>query len=191
MHVVWIYRRQGNQTQRIFADQGTLNVEKKALTLRLFDGQIERFSLDRPKTMVHIRFKEYTVQVPLGDTSENRNLTWREKTTAVLSEEMRKRRSQGISVDDIQAEYHLRLAVSFAPLALSLLGIPLGMTLERGGRGVGFGASVAVLFGYYLLLIMGVNLAERGTLPAPVALWTANVVALVIGAVLYRRRLHR
>ncbi len=86
---------------------------------------------------------------------------------------------------------HLRFAIAASPLALALLGIPLGIALEKGGRGVGFGASIGVLFLYYLLLIFGLNLAEKDALPALPALWLPNLFMGAVGFILYHRRLKR
>jgi lipopolysaccharide export LptBFGC system permease protein LptF len=129
------------------------------------------------------------VQVPFAEVSDDRQRSLRERTSGDLTAEMRRRAQAGQPDSDLRAEYHLRFAVSFAPLALSLLGISLGMTLERGGRGVGFGAAVGVIFVYYVLLILGLHLAEKGAVPALPALWAANAVSLAAGLVLYRRRL--
>jgi lipopolysaccharide export LptBFGC system permease protein LptF len=50
---------------------------------------------------------------------------------------------------------------------------------------------MGVLFLYYLLLVMGLNVAEKGKWPAAPALWVGNVAALAVGAELFRRRLAR
>ncbi len=185
---VWIYRREDDRAQRIFAKSGVARADARQLTLNLKDGQIERFSGDQPQDVVHIRFKHYNLQVPLSETTDAHNTTWRELTTPQLNAEIRRRIKENIPAGEVLAEYHLRYAIAFAPLALGLLGISLGMTLERGGRGVGFGAAAGVLFVYYLLLIMGLSLAQKDAFPALPSLWAANAVCFAAGAYLYRRR---
>jgi lipopolysaccharide export system permease protein len=185
---VWIYQRRDGRTQRIFARSGAARADAKLFTLNLRDGQLERMDAAVPGDMLHVRFKHYTLQVPFVDPADDRSRSWRERTSGELRRAVRE---GGPAAAEARAEYHLRVAISFAPLALSLLGMSLGMTLERGGRGVGFGAAVGVLFVYYLLLILGLNLAEKGSLPAFPALWMANGTALLAGAVLYRRRMLR
>jgi lipopolysaccharide export system permease protein len=186
---VWIYQRLEGFSQRIYAVTGAARTDARGLTLDLRDGQIERVSKAQPKDLVHIRFKHYTLQVPFAEVSDDRQKSWRERTSAELDAEIARRREAGTPDDEVRGEYHLRYAIAFAPLALALLGISLGMTLERGGRGVGFGAAVGVLFTYYLLLILGLDLAQRGSLPPLPALWMANLTALAAGAALYHRRL--
>lgn len=185
---VWIYQRREGTLQRIYAKSGAARSDAKLFTLNLRDGQIERLSGQGMHDLLHIKFKHYTLQVPFVEPSDNRNRSWRERTSGELERELKKRPG-GPERSEIRAEYHLRYAISFAPLALALLGISLGMTLERGGRGVGFGAAVGVLFTYYLLLILGLNLAEKEALPAFPALWMANSVALAAGLLLSRRRM--
>lgn len=185
---VWIYRRKGDTTQRIYAKSGVARSDEKQLTLDLRDGQLERLTRGEPREMVHIQFKRYTLQIPFVGNPGDRSKGWREMTSRELNAEIRRLREAGAPTGEPRAEYHLRYAVAFSPLALALLGIALGMTLQRGGRGVGFGAAVGVLFVYYLLLIMGLNLAEKGALPAFPALWLGNTAAFTAGAILYRRR---
>src|SRR5262249_25350335 len=123
--------------------------------------------------------------------SGGKSQSWREYTSNQLKRELKNRPDPSTPRGPVAAELNLRRAISFAPFALTFLGIPLGMILERGGRGIGFGASLVVVFLYYLLLILGLNLAEKEALPAVPALWTANVVTLAIGLLIFRARLSR
>ncbi len=186
---VWIYQSSEGTTQRVYAQTGVARSDARAFTLDLRDGQIERLSKAQPHDLVHIRFKHYTLQVPFAEVNDDHRRNLREFTSRELQRESLRRRAGGQPDGDIRAEYHLRYAISFAPLALALLGISLGMTLERGGRGVGFGAAVGVIFVYYVLLILGLNLAQKDAMPAVPALWMANAASLAAGAFLYRRRL--
>jgi lipopolysaccharide export system permease protein len=188
---VWIYRLFPGYSQRIYADRGTAEITNRQLSLRLEEGQIERFSRGIATDFSHVDFQHYTVNVPFQGALNARDRGWREYTTPGLLKEIHRRRSRRIATSDIEAEMHLRYALAFAPLCLALVGIPLGMTLERGGRGVGFGAAMGVLFLYYLLLVMGLNVAEKGKWPALPALWVGNLTALAVGAELFRRRLTR
>lgn len=186
---VWVYRIFPDATERIFAVGGRVETGSDRLTLRLNDGQMERVSPTKPDEFLHLAFREYDLGVPLRPEALPRDRGWREYTGRELRREINARRERNVPSGEIQSEWHLRYALAFAPIALALIGIPLGMTLERGGRGVGFGAAIVVIFVYYLLLVMGMNLAERNTLPALPALWIANGVTTVLGAVLYQRRI--
>jgi len=86
-------------------------------------------------------------------------------------------------------EFHKRLAVSFSPFALVSVGVALGTTRKRGGRGYGFWLSIVLAAIYYLLLLGGENLARAGRLPPFLALWVANVFLLGYSAVKLSERL--
>ncbi len=87
-----------------------------------------------------------------------------------------------------RTEFHKRLAVSVSPLLVTALGVALGTTRRRGGRGYGFGLSLLLAAFYYLLLLAGENMARAGRLPPSVALWGGNLfLALYSFAVLSER----
>jgi len=85
-------------------------------------------------------------------------------------------------------EIHKKFAIPVACLAFALVGVPLGQTLRRGGRGGSFALSLAVLLGYYLLLTSGETWAQEGRVAPALAMWLPNVllVALGVGAALFR-----
>ncbi len=186
---VWLYRLFPTHTERIYAPRGKWEVSDTRLSLNLLDGQIERFTHFPGTDFLHIGFKSYNLAVPLQIPSDSRSRNWREYNNAELRREMQRRAIEHLPVGELNSEYHLRFALAFAPFAFALIGIPLGMTIERGGRGVGFGAAVGVLFFYYLVLVMGMNLADRETIPPAPALWMANGVTAIVGLILFRKRL--
>lgn len=186
---VLLYQISPDHWQRVFAKRGTARIENDRLSLHLQDGQMERLARQNPLDFFHMDFKDYTFSVAFAKPDSARDQSWREMSVARLKKEIASRRQTGVSSGPAKAELNLRFAIAFSPLAMALLGIPLGITLERGGRGVGFGASIGVLFFYYLLLILGLNLAEKDAMPALPALWLANVFTSAIGIFLYRRRL--
>lgn len=89
-------------------------------------------------------------------------------------------REQGKDELPFSVELHKRLALPFACLAFACSGVPLGMMARRSGRSIGFGLSLLLIFGYYLMVIGGEPLALRGTLP-PAAMWLPNILFIVAG----------
>ena len=87
----------------------------------------------------------------------------------------------------LRTEIHQRAAHSMAPLALMLVGVPLGVLTRRGRKLVGFGVSVGVIIGYYLLVVAGELLGDQETLPAWAAAWLANLTVAVVGLALLQR----
>src|SRR5262249_20559791 len=55
-------------------------------------------------------------------------------------------------------EFNRRLALPTACLVLVLIGIPLGLSAKKGGKGAGFVLTIVLVFIYYFLSIIGVSM---------------------------------
>jgi len=82
--------------------------------------------------------------------------------------------------------YHGRYARSLAPLALVLLGIPVGIFVSRSSRMAGLGAALPPLLLYFVLLFLLQGMGENMRVPPPVAAWAPDAVLLILAAVLFR-----
>jgi LPS export ABC transporter permease LptG/LPS export ABC transporter permease LptF len=84
-------------------------------------------------------------------------------------------------------ELHKRFAYPAACLVLMLVGVPLGLSSRRGGKGAGFVLTIALVFIYYFLSSTGTALARQHKLPVVVGIWLANVLFAVCGIFLLRQ----
>jgi LPS export ABC transporter permease LptG/LPS export ABC transporter permease LptF len=84
-------------------------------------------------------------------------------------------------------EFNRRFALASACLVLVLIGIPLGLSARKGGKGAGFVLTIVLVFIYYFISITGVSLARNGKVPAVLGVWLANIVFAIIGIVLLWR----
>jgi lipopolysaccharide export system permease protein len=82
-------------------------------------------------------------------------------------------------------EYHKKLAIPVACLVFTLLGIPMAVSTSRSGKGVSIGLAMAVYLVYYLCLVGGEKLADRGLLHPVPAMWTGNALLLAVGLPLF------
>jgi lipopolysaccharide export system permease protein len=83
--------------------------------------------------------------------------------------------------DQFRVEIHKKYSISFACIVFVLIGAPLGIRFPRGGVGTVIVASVTIFAVYWAGLIGGENLANEGVITPFWAMWTADVVFLVVG----------
>ncbi|HKV93493.1 MAG TPA: LptF/LptG family permease, partial [Candidatus Angelobacter sp.] len=84
-------------------------------------------------------------------------------------------------------EFNRRLALPTACLVLVLIGIPLGLSAKKGGKGAGFVLTIVLVFIYYFLSIIGVSLARGGKISPVLGVWMANIIFALIGVALLWR----
>jgi lipopolysaccharide export system permease protein len=81
-------------------------------------------------------------------------------------------------------EIQKKFSLAAACVIFVLIGAPIALRFPRGGVGLVIGVSFAIFGLYYVGLIGGESLADKGYLPPWVAMWAANLVLLVVGLVL-------
>jgi lipopolysaccharide export system permease protein len=82
------------------------------------------------------------------------------------------------------AAYHKKYALSLACFVFVLVGAPLGVLARRGGFGVGAAISLFLFVLYWMLMISGEKIAERGILDPMISMWLANGVMATVGIAL-------
>lgn len=84
--------------------------------------------------------------------------------------------------DSLQArvEWQRRLAFPAACIVFALLGVPVGVRPRSGGRSAGFILTLLLVSGYYMVLVVGLHMAQQGTANPILGVWLANVVATLV-----------
>ena len=109
-------------------------------------------------------------------------------TIRELSDEINRLGKEGIKgTYSLSAEIHNKIAMAFSPLVFLLIGIPLGVTTRRGDRSMSFGIGLAVITVYWVLLIGGRALAQKGLAPPFLSMQFSNLALALLGLLLYRR----
>jgi lipopolysaccharide export system permease protein len=104
----------------------------------------------------------------------------------VTSLELR-RRSTLQHAAGYQVEMHKKYSLAFSCIVFVLIGAPVALRFPRGGMGLVLAASVMIFGIYYIGLLGGEPLADRGVIPPFWAMWTPNLVMTGIGLVLFAR----
>ncbi|MGA2414338.1 MAG: LptF/LptG family permease [Candidatus Sulfotelmatobacter sp.] len=86
------------------------------------------------------------------------------------------RRVDPVSARWYLIEFHRRFALPTACLVLAMVGIPLGLSSKKSGKSGGFVLTIALVFVYYFISLIGVSLARQGKVPPALGAWLANIV---------------
>ena len=84
-------------------------------------------------------------------------------------------------VAEFWVEIHKKISIPFACMLFVLIGAPIGILTRNGNLGVAALISAAILTIYFMAIIQGEKLADRGLISPFMGMWAINIVYLVIG----------
>jgi len=90
-------------------------------------------------------------------------------------------------IGQYQVEIYKKYAIPFACLVFVFVGAPLGIITKGGNFGLSAGISLAFYIVYWVSLIGGEKLADRGILQPWLAMWLGNIIIGVLGIILTLR----
>lgn len=190
--LVYQYSLARNTTEQVFlARSGNIYPPAAAngkIRVELSDGVWHIFNSASPDAYRVAPFGRYTLPIETPEymkaLSAPPDPTLQDMTLPELFDEKRQAANHP---DDIVRELrlrgariqiHQRFALPLACLFFALLGLPLGMTRARTGKGAGFALSVLVFLVYYLIFTVARDQAAQGRLPVVPAVWSGNLVTL-------------
>ncbi|MBR1618076.1 LptF/LptG family permease, partial [bacterium] len=95
----------------------------------------------------------------------------------------------------LEIEYKINLfdkiALPITTLALSLIGIPLAITPPRVRYNRGFLFSILIIFVYYVIRALSMNLGESERLTPFLAAWLPIIVITIVGLYLFNRKVYK
>ena len=168
----------------ITAARGSLEAGRDSITLNLQDGTIHSVDKKNPLGYNRVAFNYYTITLDLGDEISREKIAQksiREMNTAELKTQIDDFKKKNINTNVLLVELYQRTVIPFACLAFVLIGTPLGIKTQRGSRSIGFGLSLILIFVYYLLLLLGITIGEKGWMPPLIATWLPNIFMGVCG----------
>ncbi|MCD5391043.1 LptF/LptG family permease, partial [candidate division NPL-UPA2 bacterium] len=174
----------------IFAKKGEVisGKEGEALTLKLIEGMKEEVDPERAGEYRRINFDTYYFTLSLASPQEGKvNKRRNEMTIQELREEIKE--LKGKMVYPLLVEINRRISLAFACLTFVLIGAPLGVVVKKGGKSIGFGLSFLLILVYYIMMMLGESLGERGVLPPALTMWAPTVLLSGVGSFLIFRRI--
>ena len=171
----------------IIAREGEVLSDPQALavTLRLKNGAIHKLG-KQPDSYQKIDFQNYDLRLHLKTGLREKKAEEKHPADMTLSELIRAVRTLQAKKGDAKTQWikiHEKFSIPFACLVLGIIGIPLGLQsrVARGSRSRGFSWSIGVLLVYYLLIVAGTSLAERGVILLEAGMWGPNALLLGLG----------
>ena len=163
----------------------------QTLHLELANGARHDSAASNPDQYEISTFSSTDLPVQSGQGEETQHITRRDTPLqATGTRALWKRaygRAQHGDPQTYRIEFHRRLAYPTACLVLMLVGVPLGLSSKRGGKGAAFVLTVLLVFLYYILSFMGTAFARDGKLPASLGVWGANILFSLAGFLLIQQ----
>ncbi len=162
----------------------------QTLRMELSDGTRHDISLANPNQYDISTFQ--TTELPMQTSQQDEDSHISRRNTPMESIGMRPlwRLAHGANPATARPyliELHRRFSFPTACLVLMLVGVPLGLSSKRGGKGTGFVVTLLLVFLYYFLSIIGTALARQDKVPAALGVWGANLLFTVAGVALIQQ----
>jgi LPS export ABC transporter permease LptG/LPS export ABC transporter permease LptF len=197
-------RVEGDWSQSCLAQSGDLREHRKEDGTPLLLADLEncvcsRYRTDRPEhyQIVHYGKNRILIEPPayfkaLSEPPERalQNLHFTGLFQALRDAEASKESPvRPLRIQAAKIEIHQRIALPFACVLFAILGMPLGLTFARSGKGAGFALSTAVVLVYWIIFPTVRDQASSGRVSPFIGVWAANLVvaALAIWAYLSLR----
>ena len=103
------------------------------------------------------------------------------ETAAEVRKQWRLIDNRAARINEFEVEIHKKFSIPTACLVFALVGAPLGALIRRRGAAVSVGVSLFFFWVYWMFLIGGEELADRGFIPPTLAMWAPNIVFALAG----------
>ena len=104
-----------------------------------------------------------------------------------IAADTRIERHKSRAADRLRVEVHKKFSIPAACVAFVLVGAPIGVWARSSSAAIGAAISIGFFLVWWIFLIGGEKLADRGVLMPWLAMWMPNVLTVLIGAVLSAR----
>ncbi len=108
------------------------------------------------------------------------------RTRSEVQRHMRLNENRILRINQYRVEIHKKYAIPVACLVFVLVGAPLGIIIRRRGVAVSIGVSMGFFWLYWIFLIAGEELGDRGIIEPALSMWAPNLVFGLLGLHLTR-----
>lgn len=138
-------------------------------------------------------FEESNVSFGIGDVNEMVKETTNEFNFFKLMKHIKKQKAH--LEEKIRLEYEInlfdKLALPVTTFALAIIGVPLAITPPRVRYNRGFLFSILIIFIYYVIRALSLNLGATGTIPPILAAWLPVITIMVVGGYLFYKKAYK
>lgn len=187
--------RKGMPEAVIYADHATVR-DPKGHDWTFYDGYVKYLRPDpnsRVQADLHfqeartlpknVRMERDFASIMQSDVTDNRRMTFRQ-----LRDKINRERAQGsLSTLGDEVDLWSKLSLPLASLIFGLVGAPLGIQPQRGGKTMGFGIAIGIIFVYWVVHNWMFQVGKGGGLPPLLASFTADLLGVAAAAVLVAR----
>lgn len=90
--------------------------------------------------------------------------------------------------NSLMVELHKKFSIPFACVVFGILALPLGIGMRRGGKSLCYIIGLIIFIVYWLFLINGEALGDKGEIPPFLGMWSANILFGALGIFLLFHR---
>lgn len=181
-------RRDPAQPQVLLAREGRLIIDRDArrVDLVMGSGMQHRPDIEEPAKYEVQRFTRQSVALDPAEVFPKATIVHGapEMTIAELQAEAEAKRRQGLSPHNEIMYIHQKFAFPVACLVFGLLALSLGVSNSKESKHASFVVGLAVVFVFYVLMILGQAMARARWIPPELARWIPDIVLGVAGILL-------
>ena len=175
-----IHRTEEGRPIDLIAKWGKIISGKKEgeIVLQLFEVVSYEQDRDNPDEFYKIHFQSYNIPLDLQRQWKKGMVHKKIKEMSIseLRREILFLKSEGMNIIPLLIQLYEKISLSFSSLVFILIGLPLAVSIKRGGRTVGFGLSLVIITAYYVFMLAGEALALKGVISPFSAVWLPNIV---------------
>ena len=172
----------GEPEKLIEAQRAVMYTTKDTLVFHFYNGEVHEIDKKDPSRYRVLTFSEYITKIPFPSERKGGKVSRsRREMNLVMLFKMLKRQKNRKFIWRYLLEIQKKFSIPFAGILFVLIGAPIGIGMRRGGIGTGVTMSFFIFLLYYIIMIGGEELSERGILSPYISVWLPNVFLGIVG----------